>query len=391
MAGVVYLKTNHFEVKLEGITFKANDFGRLCTEDFLFPEGKVWVRPPIVGIDIMRHPRDPSTLLVILCFGLGCVILRFHSGAAIPEAIQRFFTDKRIRFVGFGIPEKSDLFPFDELGLVKEKTDIGYLAAKILDNPKYIKADLGMLAYKILGIKRMFGLTQVSYFERHEQIKSAVCQLFITSVIAMALFSTGENAKAEECSSKKSSFLKNLSSLPSLTEGWFTLPKARKEETIDSPERGNNNLRFQTTQSDHTFLDSHCFMSKNKKGNYSHNGQTRVRRKESSDDSSHSNGSNDAWTRFREVKEVRVEGIRSSDGNIGKVKNNTKNDDSMRETICRKPLKGILKCSSSSNVEVGSSSFDANSSPSTPKVQSSGQGLYRRANSKGHNVTFKFK
>nr|GMD11515.1 uncharacterized protein LOC109207577 [Ipomoea batatas]GMD23024.1 uncharacterized protein LOC109207577 [Ipomoea batatas]GMD35581.1 uncharacterized protein LOC109207577 [Ipomoea batatas]GMD82911.1 uncharacterized protein LOC109207577 [Ipomoea batatas]GME02016.1 uncharacterized protein LOC109207577 [Ipomoea batatas] len=361
MAGVVYLKTNHFDVKLEGITFKANDFGRLGIEDFLFPEDKVWVRPPIVGIDIMRHPRDPTILLVILCFGLGCVILRFHSGEAIPEPVQRFFTDKRIQFVGFGIPEKADLFPFDELGLVKENTDIGYLAYKILDNPNYIKADLGILAYKILGIKRMFGLTEVSYFERHEQIKSAVCQLFITSVIAMALFSKGENVKAESCScsspSKKSSFLKNLSSLPSLTEGWFKLPKASKKEEKYSPERGNKNLRIDTTRSDHTFLDSHCLTSKNKKGSFGHSDLTHVRCKESSDDSSRSN---DAWNR-------------------------------VRKAICRKPLKGILKGPSSPNSEAGSSSFDGNSSPSTPKVLSSGQVQYRRANSKGHNVTFKFK
>ncbi|KAL0307784.1 UNVERIFIED_CONTAM: histone H3.2 [Sesamum calycinum] len=100
-------------------------------------DGKVWDRPPIVGLDVMRHPRDPSILLLLLCFGIGCVILRFGAGEALPASIHKFFADERINFVGFGIPEKKDMFPFEALGLQKSKVDIGYLAAKILKDPKY--------------------------------------------------------------------------------------------------------------------------------------------------------------------------------------------------------------------------------------------------------------
>ncbi|CAI9783695.1 unnamed protein product [Fraxinus pennsylvanica] len=187
MAGTVYLRTNCFEVKLEGITFKTKDFESLCMMDFLFPDGKIWASPPVVGLNVMPHPRDPFILLMLLCFGVGCVILRFHTGEPLPAPIRKFLTDERIHFVGFGIPEKKDLFPFEELGLTKSKVDVGYLAAKILKDSKYKRWELAELARKVLGIKRMIGLTEASSFERHEQIKCAICQLFITSTIAMGL------------------------------------------------------------------------------------------------------------------------------------------------------------------------------------------------------------
>ncbi|CAN4117475.1 unnamed protein product [Withania somnifera] len=251
MAGIVYLKTNRFEVKLEGITFKAKEFESLFTADILFPEGKTWVQPPVVGIDVMRHPRYPKIILVLLCFGVGCLILRFHSGEQLPDPFLKFLTDKRIRFVGFGIPEKEDMFPFEELGLTKYKVDIGYLAAKFFNHTKYKSYELGDLAHKILGIKKMIGLTDASSFERHEQLKCAICQLFISSVIAMTLFTTKDRKKLSEAP-KKSSFLKNLS-LPS--EGWFKLPKAKKGDKFQSMQTTDvDNLVLITNDED--FLDT---------------------------------------------------------------------------------------------------------------------------------------
>ncbi|KAG6385318.1 hypothetical protein SASPL_154151 [Salvia splendens] len=220
MGGKVYLRTDRFDVKLEGITFKPKDFDHLCRMDFLFPDGKIWDRPPVVGVDVMRHPRDPSILLVLLCFGVGCVILRFAAGEPLPSSICRFLSDKRIHFVAFGIPEKRELFPFKELGLKTRKVDVGYLAAETFNQPKCRKWDLPMLARRILGIKRMAGLTDASSAERHA-VKSAICRLFITSIIGLGLLNA-DGSKLEAASpSRRSSFLKNLNSLGSFAEGLF--------------------------------------------------------------------------------------------------------------------------------------------------------------------------
>lgn len=233
MAGVVYLKTNRFEVKLEGITFKKKNFESLCKIDFLFPDGKTWDQPPIVGLDVMCHPRDPSTILLLLTFGVGCVILRFAAGEALPAPIHRFLADKRIGFVGFGIPEKMELFPFQQLGLSKTQMDIGYIAAKVFKDNKYKHYDLGQLARKVVGIKKMMGLTEGSSFERHAQIKCAICQLFVTSLVAMGLTGVNDNKRLNGSAKKGSSFLKNLNSLQLLAEGWFKLPKSKKRQDAD--------------------------------------------------------------------------------------------------------------------------------------------------------------
>uniref|UniRef100_A0A5B7BHQ4 3'-5' exonuclease domain-containing protein n=1 Tax=Davidia involucrata TaxID=16924 RepID=A0A5B7BHQ4_DAVIN len=187
MVGTVYLKTERFEVKLEGITFKVKEFENLCTKDFLFPEGKVWLHRPIVGLDVMRHPRDPNTVLLLLCVGTGCVILRFHVNEVLPAPIRRFLTDERICYVGFGIHDKNDLFPFEKLGLRKSKVDVAYLAAKFLKDPKLKNCELAELARKVLRINKIVGVTEAWSFERHEQIKIGICELFISSVIAMML------------------------------------------------------------------------------------------------------------------------------------------------------------------------------------------------------------
>lgn len=73
------------------------------------------------------------------------------------------------KIVGSGILEKIDLFPFQKLGLTKNKTDIGYLAAKIRNDPKIFT--------KVLGVTEMVGLTDASSFKRHEQIKCATCNI----------------------------------------------------------------------------------------------------------------------------------------------------------------------------------------------------------------------
>lgn len=220
----MYLRTDKFEVKLEGITFKPKDFEHLCRLDFVFPDGKVWDRPPVVGIDVMRHPRDPSVLLLLLCFGVGCVILRFAAGEPLPASICKFLSDKRIQFVGFGIPEKQDLFPFKELGLRTKKVDVGYLVAEALKQPKCRKWELSDLARRVLGIKKMVGVTDASSPERHAQMKSAICRLFITSIIGMGLLN--EDDTKSDASPKRSSFLKNLNSFHSFAEGLF---KGRKK------------------------------------------------------------------------------------------------------------------------------------------------------------------
>ncbi|OIT01612.1 PREDICTED: uncharacterized protein LOC109226521 [Nicotiana attenuata] len=433
MAGIVYLKTNRFEVKLEGITFKAKEFESLFTADILFPEGKIWAQPPVVGLDVMRHPRDPKIILVLLCFGVGCLILRFHSGEQLPDPVLKFLTDTRIRFVGFAIPEKQDLFPFEELGLTKDKVDIGYLATKFFNDPKYKRYELGDLARKVLGIKRMIGLTQASSFERHEQIKCAICQLFISSVIAMSLFTTKDKKKLAEAP-KRSSFLKNLS-LPLLTEGWFKLPKVKKGDKFQPVQTGMDNLV--QTADDENFLvdivhsapeheevsigydlihakvtedifcddidgvwggnkcataDDHvqvkCSevylddLSPRVRGGEVDYGDDFVRAKVSEDKL----GDGSAYDKAKEVtinKDEKKETAKGEEVNAY--------DDSKKEAVClkKKPLKGILKCPSSNLDSWNASSSKPDSPVSMDKDEQSVRGSLRRANSKGFNVKFK--
>lgn len=255
----MYLKTDRFEVKLEGITFKPKDFEILCRLDFVFPDGKVWDRPPVVGIDVMRHPRDPSTLLLLLCFGVGCVILRFAGGEPLPAPICKFLSDKRIQFVGFGIPEKQQLFPFKQLGLNPRKVDVGYLAARALKDPKCKKWEMCELARRVLGIKKMVGLTDASSPERHEQIKSAICRLFITSTIGMGLLN-GDDSKLDASPKRSSLFLKNLNSLHSFAEGLF---KGRKKnEKFEDVDEEEGSICVQIGDDDDLFSDSfQCYAS----------------------------------------------------------------------------------------------------------------------------------
>ncbi|KAF5944361.1 hypothetical protein HYC85_018438 [Camellia sinensis] len=145
MAGTVYLETDRFEARLEGIAFKARDIEPLCTTDFVFPKGKVWQHPPVVGLDVLRHPRDPNIALLLLCFGTGCAIIRFQVGKQLPNPILKFLQDERISFVGFGIPEKKDLFPFDKLGLKESEVDVGFLACQVSQRPKAEEMRIGRL------------------------------------------------------------------------------------------------------------------------------------------------------------------------------------------------------------------------------------------------------
>ncbi|KAL6567379.1 hypothetical protein OROGR_001047 [Orobanche gracilis] len=378
MAGTVYLRTDRFEVKLEGITFKTKDFEYLCKMGFLFPDGKVWARRPIVGLDVMCHPRDPSILLLLLCFGLGCVILRFGAGEALPAGIHKFLADKRIHVVGFGIPEKMDLFPFEELGLTKNESDVGYLAARILKDPKYRRSELDGLARKVLGVKRMIGLTEASSFERHEQIKCAICQLFITTVVAMGLSGAdaaaadGNDKKKMDFFSKKNSFLKNLNSLHLLAEGWFKLPKARKKN-----KRGPYDDSF--IRADRT-VDNNV-----------------------SDDNALVNGD----CRDGPIVDVLVNADfpEGDSGNFTPKKCDDGGDifdclardeknQKMRVDDCgKKPIKGILKCPSTAlrrSVSFPGQPAETPPSPSTPTDPTDGKRVLRRANSKGCNVSFKF-
>ncbi|KAL1567396.1 hypothetical protein AAHA92_02879 [Salvia divinorum] len=310
MGAKVYLRIDRFDVKLEGITFKPKDFEYLCEMDFLFPDGKIWDRPPVVGVDVMRHPRDPSILLVLLCFGVGCVILRFAAGEPLPTSICRFLSDKRIHFVGFGIPEKQEIFPFKELGLKTKKVDVGYLAAKMLKQSKCRKWELPMLARRILGIKRMVGLTDASSPERHA-IKSAICRLFITSIIGLGLLNA-DDAKLDAASpSRRSTFLKNLNSLGSLAEG--LLKNRKKMGKLEHADR---------------------------------EGSVLVQIGDSDDLSSRDLCGGDA------------DDTRSSE---------------------KMPLKGILKCPSTSLRSCKSVRYEEESSASA---------MLKRANSKGHNVSF---
>ncbi|KAL8032525.1 hypothetical protein ABFX02_13G102300 [Erythranthe guttata] len=373
MAGTVYLKTNRFEVKLEAITFKTKDFESLCKMDFLFPDGKVWARKPIVGLDVMCHPRDPSVILLLLCFGVGCVILRFKAGEALPAGIHRFLADKRINVVGFGIPEKTDIFPFEELGLRKSEVDIGYLAARSLKDSKYKRWELAELAQRVLGIKKMIGLTEASSFERHEQIKCAICQLFVTTVIAMGLLGEANEKKQQpqtDYSSKKSSFLKNLNSLQLLAEGWFKVPKGKKNNKKQQPGKDNNVL-VNVECNEGPFVD---FLANAKipEGDYTPEDysppsvRTRTKKYASCND---------------------LIDVECSKGETGNSSDDSSNG--------KKPIKGILKCPSTTLLRWNSfpSNEETPPSPSTPTPSDEmcgARGSLKRANSKGCNVSFKF-
>ncbi|TMW86536.1 hypothetical protein EJD97_021264 [Solanum chilense] len=433
MAGIVYLKTNRFEVKLEGITFKAKEFESLFTADILFPDGKTWAQPPIVGIDVMRHPRDPKIILVLLCFGVGCLILRFHSGEQLPNPFLKFLTDKRIRFVGFAIPEKKDMFPFKELGLTKDKVDIGYLAAKFFNDSKYKRYELGDLARKVLGIKKMIGLTQASSFERHEQIKCAICQLFISTVIAITFFTTKDKKKLSEAP-KKSSFLKNLS-LP--LEGWFKLPKAKKGDKFQSVQTTDTYDLVRTTNDEDLFVTNivhaapehedaavsydliHAKVTEDtfcddyasvwagiERANGDHHVPVRCSKVNLEDVSPRVRGGeedyDDDFVRAKVTEEQLGEGSThdkskeastDDDTNHISVEANevTPNDDSNKEGVCllKKHLKGILKCPSSNLDSWNAASSNPDSPVSMDKDEQSVRGSLRRANSKGFNVKFK--
>ncbi|CAA0817848.1 Unknown protein [Striga hermonthica] len=354
MAGTVYLRTDRFEVKLEGITFKTKDFESLCKVGFLFPEGDDWAGRPIVGLDVMPHPRDPSIILLLLCFGMGCVILRFAAGEALPAGIHKFLADKRIHVVCFGIPEKSDLFPFEELGLTRNESDIGYLASKILKDPKYRKSELDELARKVLGIKRMIGLTEASSFERHEQIKSAICQLFITTVISMGLVGAKDKKKTDY-GSKMNSFRKNLNSLHLLADGWFKLPKVIHRKKRGPYENNNGDDTFVHVDDISRALDDN--------------------NKECRDDG--------PIVDMLVNAEVPSGESTPRDGVFEK--------DSGEEGEKRR-IKGILKCPSTNLRRSESFPVDPKTktppSPSTPVAQE--KCMLRRANSKGCNVSFKF-
>ncbi|KAL3519836.1 hypothetical protein ACH5RR_017985 [Cinchona calisaya] len=387
MAGIVYLRTNRFEVKLEGITFKARDFESMCSMDFLFPDGKTWSRPPVVGIDVMCHPRDPNNILMFLCFGVGCVILKFNSGDILPESIAKFLMDERIRFVGFGIPEKKDLFPLEELGLSKHKVDIGYLAAKILDDPKYKRYELAELAHRVLRVKSMIGLTESSSFERHEQIKVSICQLFITTAIAMALLGKSEKKKSDDASKKSSSFLKNLNQLPLFTEGWFKFPKSKKvlhNKNYHQEKNVPNKVPVYTTPIDDGLYGNWAVNDDDYDGTFGddpfHGKSVHIPYGDDDD-----NDNNDDGGHLFHAK-----------GSKGLFDDSCKWNDQNKEAFGseRKPLKGILKSSSSSRFDVSkvtSSRPDSgpDSSESSSQENSNVKRTLKRANSKGYNVQFK--
>ncbi|KAI7999671.1 hypothetical protein LOK49_LG09G01979 [Camellia lanceoleosa] len=311
MAGTVYLKTDRFEVKLEGIAFKARDVEPLCTMDFLFPKGKVWKHPPVVGLDVLHHPRDPNIALLLLCFGTGCAIIRFYVGKQLADPILKFLQDKRISFVGFGIPEKKDLFPFDKLGLKESDVDVGFLAAKLLNDPKLKKYELADLARRVLGIKTMVGVTEARSLGMHRQIKCAICEVFVSTVISMTLLHPKHETNLVD-SPKKSLFAKNLDLSSIFIEKWSRMATRSKENNESQTKQGKNDVHV------------HC-----------------IREVQSSCDDSNKTGASPS----------------------------------------NKPLKGILKCLSQ-----GSSLPQSCSSPPIFEGQS-GFNL-RRANSKGHNVSF---
>ncbi|CAI9087365.1 OLC1v1021421C1 [Oldenlandia corymbosa var. corymbosa] len=385
MAGIVYLRTNRFEVKLEGIAFKTKHFESLCAMDFLFPQGKTWAHQPVVGIDVMRHPRDPNNILLFLCFGVGCIILKFNSGDEIPDPIFKFFTDQRIRFVGFGIPESNDLFPLEELGMTKEKADIGYLAAKILDDKKYKKCELAVLARKILRVKNVIGLTQSSSFERHEQIKSAICQLFITTAIGMALLGKCDRKKFAESQKRSTSFLKNLNHLPLFTEGWFKFPKTKKvqnmEKCHDVPVEttiidGFSGKVLLNENVDDDSFEEDPFHGKSVNIPYGDDGDD----EEDNDHRFHAR-------RLKGFFDDALNYFRHKDS--ASPVNNYHCSKEACGTQSRPPLKGILKSPSMARTMECPNMF-----PSRPDSSSSEETLMakrtlRRANSKGFNVSFK--
>ncbi|KAG6383461.1 hypothetical protein SASPL_156784 [Salvia splendens] len=342
-AGVVYLRTNRFEVKLQGITFKKKIFESLCKIDFLFPDGKTWDEPPVVGLDVMCHPRDPSIILLLLSFGVGCVILRFGAGESLPAPIHRFLADKRIRFVGFGIPEKTELFPFHELGLSKRQIDIGCIAARVYKDPKYKRYELGDLARKVVGIKRMIGLTESASFERHAQIKCAICQLFVTSLIAMGML----HKKRLQSPSKKPPFVKNLNSLQLLAEGWFKLPGSKK------------------TQPDGTVAGADA--------------EIRERMEDLLDAKHREDPFSDYFTDVNEDESPAY-----SSGGDNEKGGNSGDDESSSGGGTKKLIKGILKCPSTTLNRSESCRSPAGTLSPSPSQK------LKRANSKGCNVRFKF-
>ncbi|XP_073145504.1 uncharacterized protein [Henckelia pumila] len=321
----------------------------------------------------MRHPRDPSILLVLLCFGVGCVILKFLAGEELPASIQRFLSDKRIHFVGFGIPEKKDLFPFEELGLTRSEVDIGYLASKILKDSKFKRCELAELARKVLGIKRMVGLTEASSFERHEQIKCAICQLFITSVIAMGLVGAdGKKIPDESPSPKKGSFLKNLNLLPLLAEGWFKLPKVKKTTQKAEFKEGCDDIILQKAEIEDTFSCSVLVQPENKDDHFDDFlVDTKTREGDMEHDWFHTDDTFDS--------------IASDKDKVG-------SDDWSKEISCAtsKPLKSILKLPSSNNLLLNNTNPSSPASPhSISKDQMPAKSVLKRANSKGCNVSFR--
>ncbi|CAL5346098.1 unnamed protein product [Camellia sinensis] len=247
MAGTVYLKTDRFEVKLEGIAFKARDVEPLCTMDFLFPKGKVWKHPPVVGLDVLRHPRDPNIALLLLCFGTGCAIIRFYVGKQLADPILKFLQDKRISFVGFGIPEKKDLFPFDKLGLKESDVDVGFLAAKLLNDPKLKKYELADLARRVLGIKTMVGVTKARSLGMHRQIKCAICEVFVSTVISMTLLHPKHETNLVN-SPKKSLLAKNLDLSSIFIEKWSRMATRSKENNESQTKEGKNDVHVHCTR-----------------------------------------------------------------------------------------------------------------------------------------------
>ncbi|CAH9060226.1 unnamed protein product [Cuscuta europaea] len=424
MAGTVYLRTNRFEVKLEGITFKTKDFEYLCNEDFLFPKGKIRVHKPIVGIDVMQHPRDPNIVLVFLCFGLGCVILRFHSGEALPDPILKFLADDRICFVGFGIPEKRDLFPFEQLGFTKQNSDIGYLASRFFNNHKYKKCDLGNLARKVLGIRRMVGLTDSSSFERHEQIKCGICQLFISTIIAISLLSAVERKKVKTSPSPsptpsppmKGSFLKNLASLPFFSEGLLKVNEGKlRDQTnngLDSSDDDHNDDddSFWGKEENEDVSYEDVFVCEKDDETYAcHESEDTLKTNSEDDDDDDypnkeskktlmkgifkclfpldvekTNQCNASSMDFIEKETICTPKNNLSEGDVKSTSSSTTNETNSKNTISieKKPLKGILKCQSST--------FDGcNSTPSSKPGSPPNAQELKRANFKVRTVSFK--
>ncbi|KAG6393727.1 hypothetical protein SASPL_144294 [Salvia splendens] len=366
-AGDVYLRTNRFEVKLEGITFKKKVFESLCEIDFLFPEGKTWDQPPVVGLDVMPHPRDPSIILLFLNFGVGCVILRFSAGESLPAPIHRFLADKRIRFVGFGITEKIELLPFNKLGLKRAKIDIGHIAARVYKDPKYKRYDLGDLARKVVGIKRMTGLTDSASFDRHAQIKRVICQLFVTSLVATRMFDKKRIINKEKKTT--SSFLKNLNSLQLLAEGWLKLPGRKKRQTGDE-----DDIEIRARMED-------LLGSKRREDPFpDYLAEVNDFDLPSGDDSP--------------IFKFDGDSPRSSSGGDNEKSGNSSDDEDDESSSSsgggtKKPIKGILKCPSTTLNRSGSCRSPGVLTPLSPSPAPSPLSeKLRRANSKGCNVKF---